>query len=512
MKNKKKFEWRRRQFLKSAATFSAVGLTSSSAIARNAPSVSNQINPGVIAEENRRPGSNDWQLTNVRVDKSGIRCPSIEGYCSKQSLKAGEEIDIFVSLNPVGVFKFEFFRMGFYGGSAARLMKTVGPLKGQTQADPDIGARRIRECKWKSSYNFKIPEDWVSGVYLGRLTRTSENNNEPAWQSYVIFIVTDDRKADVLFQCSDNTWQAYNRWPDTYSLYDEEGKAWSLTPEVDVSFDRPYGKYRQIYENPQSLGSGEFLCWEFPLCYFLEEHGYDVTYCANRDLLTPERGSKCKTFLSVGHDEYWDLRQFASVKKLIANGINAMFLSGNSVCFVSPFRDSSGGNPHRIIQRQGCYGSMTEKEKKVMPLMEAVGPDESFLIGARTVIPFNGGGDWIIEKPEHWLFENTGLKKGDRIAGLVGWEFHGDPAEIKGLEILAKGTAVTGGGQTSNWTATIYPGPKNNFVFNASTIFWSQGLSSPPGHMLPWVHNTRPHGTDSRVQQITHNALKRAIG
>jgi hypothetical protein len=62
------------------------------------------------------------------------------------------------------------------------------------------------------------------------------------------------------------------------------------------------------------------------------------------------------------------------------------------------------------------------------------------------------------------------------------------------------------------WTATIYPGPKKNFVFNASTIFWSQGLSAPPGHMLPWSHHTRPHGPDPRVQRITENLLRRALG
>jgi len=32
-----------------------------------------------------------------------------------------------------------------------------------------------------------------------------------------------------------------------------------------------------------AMGSGEFLCWEFPLYYWLEQHGYDVTYCSNLD-------------------------------------------------------------------------------------------------------------------------------------------------------------------------------------------------------------------------------------
>ena len=93
------------------------------------------------------------------------------------------------------------------------------------------------------------------------------------------------------------------------------------------------------------------------------------------------------------------------------------------------------------------------------------------------------------------------MKKGDRIPGLVGWEYHGDPADIPGLEVVAEGTAAGNGGDADpqHWTATIYPGPKGNFVFNASTIFWAQGLALPPGHMLPWSHWTRPHGPDERV-------------
>ena len=79
------------------------------------------------------------------------------------------------------------------------------------------------------------------------------------------------------------------------------------------------------------------------------------------------------------------------------------------------------------------------------------------------------------------------------------------------LEVVAGGTAWQGGVNPQQWAATIYPGPKENFVFNASTIFWAQGLSSPPGHTLPWSHWSRPHGPDERVQRITHNLLQRAL-
>jgi hypothetical protein len=468
----------------------------------------------VIVAENRLEGARDWQLTRVRPDAVGVRSTLIEGYCSRQSVDAGDSIEIMVSANPPRPFKIEFFRMGYYGGRGARHMKTVGPLQGITQPTPEPGEKSLIECRWSSSYSLDIPQDWVSGVYLGRLT-TQPELNEAYWQSYVVFIVRDNRPADVLFQCSDNTWQAYNLWPSKYSVYSHPKG--NQGPWADVSFDRPYGREAQftsVVSDPLTFGSGEFLPFEFPLAYWLEQHGYDVSYCSNSDMLTPARGLKCKAFISIGHDEYWDIRQFHSVKTMRDAGVDLLFLSGNSVCWVTPFRDSSQGVSNRIIFRGGPYGAendyAVDRERLNGPFPHR-GPDEGLLMGVRNIEPVNGGGDWIVTKPEHWMFAETGVKKGERIPGLIGWEYHGMPAEIPGLEVVGGGTAWQGGVNPQQWAATIYPGRQGNFVFNASTIFWAQGLSSPPGHTLPWSHYSRPHGPDDRVQRVTKNLLDRAI-
>ena len=472
--------------------------------------------PELIRRENARPGARDWQLTRVKLDDaSGVRSSLIEGYCSKQSVAAGETIDIMVSTKPARPFQIEIFRTGYYGGRGARLMSKLGPFQGQPQPVPEIGPKNLHECRWQPATQLIIPGDWPSGVYLGRLTSIPPDDTVAAWQSYVIFIVKDDRPADILFQCSDNTWQAYNQWPDKYSVYTHPKG--NQGPWADVSFDRPYGRYAQhtsVVNAPLSVGSGEYLPFEFPLAYYLEQQGYDVTYCANSDLVTPDRGLQTKCLISVGHDEYWDLRQYNSVVKMRDSGVSVLFLSGNSVCWVTPLRNSSDGRAHRIMFRGGPYGGKykyaEQRERDNGPFPER-GPDEGFLIGARNVEPVNGGADWIITKPEHWMFAGTGVTAGEQIPGLVGWEYHGDPPEIPGLEKIAGGTALVGGVRPQQWTATIYPGPHHNFVFNASTIFWAQGLSSPPGHVLPWSHWTRPHGPDERVQQITKNLLQRAL-
>jgi len=65
---------------------------------------------------------------------------------------------------------------------------------------------------------------------------------------------------------------------------------------------------------------------------------------------------------------------------------------------------------------------------------------------------------------------------------------------------------------TGEYTATIYPGPKGNFVFNASTIWWVNGLAAPPAyHQGPW-YGVAPKGPDSRVQRMTANVMARMTG
>jgi hypothetical protein len=499
--------WTRRQLMKTAAagslSTSLAGLGLTAEAIDPAPA-----DPERIRRENEHPGTRDWLTTNVRIDPSTkYRSPWIEGYASRTSVRPGQSIAFHVSTNPASPFLIEIYRMGYYQGHGGRLMHKIGPIKGAVQPDPPVGPKRLRECKWDPCASLTIPADWTSGVYLGKLTAERES-----LQSYVIFVVRDDRKADFLFQVSDTTWNAYNRWPSQFSLYDDGKKVWYWGPGVETSFDRPYGKYCQILDAPLSVGSGEFLLWEFPLAYWMEQHGFDLTYISNLDThFDPAGLRRAKGWLSVGHDEYWSLAMFQNMMKLVSDGSNLAFLSGNSICGVIDVRPAHDGRPGRIIERVGRYGSPQKEELENGFPEEALftknGPSEATLMGARSTYPVTGGGDWTCSTPAHWLFAGTGMKKGDGIPGLVGWEWHGDPAPIPGLEVVASGK-TQGPRAEGKYTATVYPGPKENFVFNAATIWWADGLSEPPGYLRPAVY-TKPLGPDARVQRITRNLLER---
>ncbi|MDA7618332.1 twin-arginine translocation signal domain-containing protein [Verrucomicrobia bacterium] len=522
--NQKKSIVNRRDLLKGAAVVGLGVATGTYGASKKSGEPSKSSKSDLIQRENAKPGTRDWLLTNPRTLPGKInnilrngRCPWIEGYCSANSIRAGETLKVMVSTNPASPFKLEIFRTGYYNGDGARLMRAYDKLEGVAQPEPTAGENYVHECNWEPSVEFEIPKDWLSGVYLGKLTESTSGI-----QSYVIFIVRDDRPCDLLFQCSELTWSAYNRWPADFSIYTpHEGMTSTSVPSGSVSFDRPYGLFTHpVNKHKTSGGSGEFLPWEFPLSFWLEQHGYDVSYISNIDTHADPAGLlRAKGFISVGHDEYWSLEMYDNVLKARDAGVSLAFLSANAVLCVVPMLPSSDDTANRIIRREGWFfGEPSEADKERAKRRASsrddfnpvIGPAGNQLMGAQTTPPVMGAGDWTCAMPEHWLFEGTGMKKGDSIKGIVGWEWHGAPAkDLPGLQIVAEGETSMNGKNPGHYTATIYDGPKGNIVFNASTIWWANGLSSPPGHATPVRHGVAQQGVDKRVQQITHNLFER---
>lgn len=464
-----------------------------------------------IIAENKKPGTSDWLLTKIRADTCHLEKPykadlfcrqqDIEGYCSATSIQAGETLDVFVSTNPASSFSVDIYRLGYYGGKGARKMLTLNSVEGITQPTPPDGEKNLRDCKWKKSFSVKIPNEWVSGVYLGKLT-----SKISGYQSYVIFIVKDTRKADFLFQCSDFTWQNYNRWPEWRSGYDwyfpnGEHNPWNSDPGPEISFNRPYTFYFNGLPvgvgHPESVGSGEFVMWEFPLAYWMEAKGYDVSYISNLDVHTnPRELWRAKGFLSVGHDEYWTRQMFDNVSKARDAGVNIMFLSGNTISGEVYLKPDSNGKPNRIMGRIQRF------------------KDEETLMGGKSYGV--GIGNWVCVAPEHWLFKGTGMKKGDYIKDLVGWEYQGFPiGKQPGIKVLATGPLISKE-DSLTYAATIYETPKGNFVFDAATCWWPMPLSTPPlfpkrvnpmssykGHPVDFTRG------DARVRKMTENLFDR---
>ena len=240
----------RREVLKRAlaapVTAAAAAATARTAEAMPAPGAAARFSSNPVLAENERAGSGDWQLTRVAIDQlGGKRSPRIEGYCSRQSVEAGENLEFKVSADPGVKFKIEIFRLGYYGGKGARKIAGPRPARSTHAAAPPVTETCANEL---ATREITIPRDWP-----GRLYRAHDHDPRAPgsgyWQSYVIFIVRDERPADILFQCSDNTWQAYNRWPDDFSLYTHpQGGQRAVGGRELRSSLRP--KYRRDFRQP----------------------------------------------------------------------------------------------------------------------------------------------------------------------------------------------------------------------------------------------------------------------
>jgi hypothetical protein len=467
--------------------------------------------PNAIQIENAKPGSTDWILTGVHrhddeIYESGWqRRRGVEAFASQTSISAGQTLNVQVSTYPASRYGVRIYRMGYYGGAGGRLVRSLGPFQGTAEVTPKDGPRNLVECNWKTGFSVEIPRDWVSGVYLGKLFTIPAPggqylDRDMVAETYFIFVVKDDRKADLLFQTSDMTWLAYNRWPQWRSLYDLGTNPWgsnNRTVGYDVSFDKPYALYWNGFPagfHPLTNGSGDFLMTEFPLAFWLEREGYDVTYIANVDTHTDGPGLlRGKAFLSVGHDEYWTQQMFDNVMKARDAGVSLAFLSGNAISGVVELLPSSDGRPNRVMRRAG----------------KAFDQEQELMGGTSYGVGF---ADWICDKPDHWVFEGTNMKKGDRVAQLVGWEYHGAPlGKHPDLVVLSEGPVSGANGERRGGTyaTTIYTAPKGNLVFDAATCWWNVLLSTPPGFQNPPRKDFSR--ADGRIQRITKNVLDRMI-
>ncbi len=479
----------------------------------------NQPNPVVV--ENRRPGTDAWQLDNPALKRE------IEGYASRTSINHGEDILLYVNTD-APYFSYEVYRMGWYQGFGARLL--FGPItaKGTHQIIPQMDVvSGLVDCHWVnpvllSTVNPDDPTDWPSGVYLIKLTELQSNT-----QSYIIFTIRDDnRKADLLVQQSVTTYQAYNNWGGK-SLY-----KWNSTHNKranKISFNRPYAGNQQNPEAAYGMGAGEFLCnvqpsnpdypisnagWEYNMVRWLEKEGYDVAYCTNLDVhAKPTLLLKYRAFLSVGHDEYWSWEMRNHIEHAVEEKVNLGFFSANTaywqirletsevtqqndrimVCHKNAKRDPYSAMAH--------YRHLTTCKWREFPVSC---PEASLLGVMYTTDPVDG--DIIVSNAGHWVYDKTGLTNGARLNGLLGYEvdglYHSSPDNI---EILAESPWVklTEPSEQGISCMTIYAADNGALVFAAGTIQWSWGLDDFNSPVL------RSSLMNSATQRITRNILNR---
>lgn len=471
-----------------------------------------------IMIENAQAGTpaSEWDI-------SGGIDSGIQGFTTSMSVNLGETVFFKVDTDAID-YHLDIYRLGYYGGEGARKMATITPSVPLPQRqpapliDPTTG---LIDCgNWAVSASWDVPIDATSGVYIAKLVR-----QDTGGAGQVVFIVRDDEGcADLLFQTSDTTWQAYN----TYG-----GKSLYVgTPDraYKVSYNRPFATRSYLPRN--------FLFWtEYPMIRWLEANGYDVSYFSGVDSdLRGDRILAHKIFLSVGHDEYWSARQRSNVEAARNAGVNLAFFSGNAVFWKTRWEESldGSGTSHRTLV---CYKE-THAGAKIDPTPEWTGTwrdqrfsppadggqPENALIG--TLFTINDGVvNDALTVPSSYsrmrLWRNTTivtLTEGETATfpvGTLGFEWGEDidngfrPAGLVHLSsttitydapqrIVDFGSLYAPGAGTHH--LTLYRHSSGALVFDASTIQWARGLDTHHDGFSAGLP-----GPDPRMQQAMVN-------
>jgi hypothetical protein len=501
----------RRNVLRAGAT-GAAALWLNLPFARNAAA----SGPNPITAENALPGTNAWR---INLTPSDDVAKQIKGYASTTSVNKGDTITLFVTVNPAQTFSLDVYRMGYYQGLGARLMlhdSVSGISQPACTVDPATG---MASCAWTAGYQLPIPSTWTTGVYLVKLT------NSQQFQNYLTFVVRDDGStSDLLYQQSVTTYQAYNNYPNDVpsgstlpatgkSLYDYNSSSnltgAGTTRAVKVSFDRPYSN---------DDGAGDFLDWELYFIRWLEQSGYDVSYCTDIDThRDPTRLANHRGFLSVGHDEYWSKEMYDQITAALNSGLGLGFFGANAVYWQIRLEPSASGTPYRV---QTCYKDAT-KDPVSGPTTSVnwrnalLNRPEQQLLGSMFVAQQPSGATpapFVVANSSNWVYVGTGVNDGDSTATIVGYECDKSqiafamPVSVPGTyTVLSDSTFTTTQGgpdgasspAAEHANAVVYQSGSGAWVFNAGSIEWSWGL---------YNYGSRNYA-DARIQRMTANVL-----
>ncbi|WP_425327244.1 DUF4082 domain-containing protein [Rhizobium grahamii] len=478
-----------------------------------------------IVAENQKQGNpeSEWGIT-------GAGSSNIEGFATDISVDRGQTVSFKINTNSNN-YRIDIYRLGYYGGMGARKVATIQHTGVQTQPTPlrDNATGLVDAGNWSVSASWAIPADATSGIYFAKLVRQDGTFGE----NQIPFIVRDDSAhSDVIFQTSDETWQAYNPWGGA-NLYQGNGPGADSAPgrAYAVSYNRPITtRGGGLAGGPQDYIFGV----EYPAIRWLEKNGYDVSYMAGLD--SDRLGSLIqnhKMFLSVGHDEYWSGQQRANVEAARDAGVNLSFWSGNEVYWETRFAPSisAGAQPYRTlvsyketragpIDPDNQWTGTFRDPRFVSPTAVGGGRPENALTG--TMFQVDSYRSDAIAIPyddanlRFWRDTSVANLQPGQTATLqqnyLGYEWDESPDNgfrPAGLIELSSTTlpvseylldyGTTTGTATATHNLTLYRAPSGALVFGAGTVYWAWGLDEN--------HDLEATPVDPRVKQAMVNLL-----
>jgi hypothetical protein len=484
----------------------------------------------------------------------------LEAYCWPRSVEPGETVAIHASTDLDG-FAIEVARDG-----ANRDVMWSGRGAAGHHAVPEDASSM--GCRWPAALEVPVGDGWRSGYYAVTLTSGDERAD-----SFFVVRSRPQEAAPIIMVLSTATYDAYNDWggPSLYTGGTQVSSERPLAPGFLVK-PEPHRRKMQPLPDREGLwffewaeplglsvwsGGAGWWNWERPFLQWAERNGFDVDVAVSTDLEAhPHLLDDRRSFVSVGHDEYWSWGMRDRLDAFTASGGNAAIFSGNSCCWQVRF-----GHEGRTMtafkyraDEDPVLGTADERWLSGLWSDRRIGRPETSTIGLTFTrggysryglgVP-RASGAYTVCRPDHWAFEGTRLRYGDALGladSIVAYEVDGcelttgsdglpTPTHKDGapetLEVLATAPArlwkrgeqptryANEPGELEHaaaavfgerWEANVhrlehnhavlgaFTTPGGGTVFNAGVTDWAYGLG------------------DGTVEQITRNVLRRLSG
>lgn len=386
------------------------------------------------------------------------------GYTDKTSYLPGEKVNAFLQSKET----ISLCRLDVYALDGKVAFSVSSPLTMQT-ITPDNPS--VNGYGFAATSQIELPTNLKSGLYL------IENR--------IPFIVKTNSKVDFIIIYPSNTTNAYSR-SGGRSLYEGANRPFQ------VSFLRPVS----IQSNA-----------EYGLKWFASLSKYKIGYIADSDMDDFGSIQNSSMLVIVGHSEYWTRQARKNFDRYVAEGNDALVLSGNTMWWQVRYTD----NKAMVCYKSQTLDPIADPLLKTIEwnnvalqysILSSIGAD--FPRGGYGLQRDNGWDGYKIVTPTSPLLSGLNLRKGE-IISLPSGEYDGAPISnftpdgypiidkaklnFEKVELIGFDLGSRGGKETVGTFIVFKKTTSSGVVINAASYDWcsARGMGGRDGNALKQI-------------------------